>query len=46
MTKYLDLSAHHEVSLDELLGKKQPEPKQEKKETAEKTPKETEVKSE
>lgn len=44
MAKYLDLSAHHEVTLDELLGKKQPEPKPEKKETAEKAPKETEVK--
>ena len=47
MPKYLDLSAHYEVSVDELLGKKLTEtpPKKEEK-PADDTPKEKEVKSE
>lgn len=43
MAKYLDLSAHHEVTLDELLGKKKPDTKPETKEKDENPPKETEV---
>jgi hypothetical protein len=46
MAKYLDLSAHYEVEVEELLGKKQSQPLPEEKEKDAAPPKETEVKQE